>query len=727
MKRRKRTNKTSTKIRPVYNDSNNANGIQTEFKPARSKKKLLIILATAVVIILASTIYIWHLSQDLPPLTKLENIDPALATHVYSIDGEIIDSFHRKNRTIAPYYKFPEHLVQALLATEDRQFFDHWGVNLKSFFRALVVSLVTFEKAKGTSTLTMQLARNLNLGFGLERTWKRKIQEILTSIQIERTYSKREILEMYLNINFFGSNSYGIQSAANTFFTKDVDELNVEESALMIGVLKGQSLYNPLSNPDRAIVRRNIVLKSMLDVGYLTKSQYDSMAHMPITLNPSAEQKKVAPYFTEYIRQQLNRLQDSLDVNVYEDGLRVYTTLDARIQRYMDTAIDSVMPLFQRRIRSKSSLRKYLDSKADSTISDSIFNELTTVQIAFVCLDPHNGHILAMVGGRDFEKSQYNRSIQAPRQPGSAFKPFVYTAAIDNGYNPADEFLNQPFVLINDDGTRWTPHNYDNTVSGLMSLREALRGSKNLVSIRLIQEIGPSLVADYARRMGVSTRIRAVPSLALGSSEVYLIELVSAYSIFANNGVQVKPISILKIEDKTGNVIYQNRSPAREVLRKETAFIMNDLLQNVINHGTGYAVRRDYKFYEPAGGKTGTTNDYTDAWFVGFTPQVVSGVWVGFDDPQLSLGRAETGARAALPFWAKFMETMYDSIDFPTMEFPESPNVIQVRICKESKKRATMYCPDVVEELFIIKDAPTETCDVHVGRYSTQKGRRRRF
>jgi len=727
MKRRKRSNKTSTQLRAVYNGNNGYAGLRTNYTPSHSKKRLYITLASIIIVIIVTAVYIWHLSQDLPPLTKLENIDPALATHVYSIDGEIIDSFHRKNRTIAPFYKFPEHLVQALLATEDRGFFDHWGVNLKSFFRALFFSLVKFEKARGTSTLTMQLARNLNLGFGLERTWKRKFQEILTSIQIERTYSKKEILEMYLNINFFGSNSYGIQSAANTFFSKDVENLSIEESALMIGVLKGQSLYNPLSNPERAILRRNIVLKSMQDIGYITQAQFDSLSQLPITLNPSAEQKKIAPYFTEYIRQQLNRLQDSLDVNVYEDGLRVYTTLDTRLQKYMDAAIDSVLPSFQRRIRGKSSLRKYLNAKADSTISDSVFNELTTVQIAFVCLDPHNGQILAMVGGRDFEKSQYNRAIQAPRQPGSAFKPFVYTAAIDNGYNPADEFLNQPFVLINSDGTRWTPHNYDNSVSGLTSLREALRGSINLVTIRLIQEISPSLVAEYARRMGITTKIREVPSLALGSSEVYLIELVSAYGIFANNGVCVKPISILKIEDKTGNVIYQNRSASREVLRKETTYIMNDMLKHVINHGTGYAVRRDYKFYQPAGGKTGTTNDYTDAWFIGYTPQLVAGVWVGFDDPQLSLGRGETGAQAALPFWANFMEMVYDSIDFPQADFPESPNVVKIQICKETKKRATMYCPEVVEELFMLKDVPTESCDIHTGRFSTQKGRRRRF
>jgi penicillin-binding protein 1A len=332
-----------------------------------------------------------------------------------------------------------------------------------------------------------------------------------------------------------------------------------------------------------------------------------------------------------------------------------------------------------------------------------------------------------MVGGRDFNKSQYNRATQAPRQPGSAFKPLVYTSAIDNGKNPIDEYLNQPYVVINDDGTRWTPHNYDNTVSGHMSLREALYRSKNLVSIRLIMEIGPRLVAEYARRMGISTRIRPVPSLALGSSEVYLLELVSAYGIFSNSGVHFKPYSIIKVEDRTGNVIYQNRSAGREVLSKETTYIMNSMMQDVIRRGTGYAIRRDYTFYKPAGGKTGTTNDYTDAWFIGFTPHIAAGVWVGFDDHQLSLGSGETGARAALPFWGQFMKMVYDSIDFPAAEFAESPNVVKIKVCKETKKLVTEYCPEPIEELFNLKYVPTEKCDVHRGRDSVIRTRRRRF
>jgi len=723
MKRRRRNSSSSTKIKPVLAEKKP----ETEFRVSKPKHKMRLTLIWLLIAVafLSGGSYLYHLAQDLPSLTKLENIDPALATKVYSEDGEIIESFYQKNRTITPYAKFPEELITCLLATEDRRFFDHWGVNILSIFRSVYVNLTNFAIVEGSSTLTMQLAKNLY--FTLERTWARKIKEALTTIQIERTYSKREIIEMYLNIVFFGSNSYGVQAASKRFFSKDVEELTVEDCALLVGILKAQTLYNPLNNPERAIKRRNKVLGNLVEVGYISKITYDSLAAIPLNLEPSTEKGKIAPYFTEYVRQQLNQLQDSLNVNVYEDGLRVYTTLNTEVQHYMDAAIAEHMPLLQARVVRKRGMVRFKKQIVDSLGSDSLFNEMTTVQIAFICLDPSNGHILGMVGGRDFNKYKFNRATQAPRQPGSAFKPFVYTAAIDNGYSPADEFLNQPFVEINDDGSRWTPHNYDNTVSGYMSLREGLRRSKNLVSIRLIREITPKLVAGYAKRMGISTRIRAVSSLALGTSEVKPIELVSAYGVFSNKGVHIKPLSIIKIEDKTGNVIYRNRSIGREALSPETTQIMNNMLQDVVNHGTGYSVRRDFKFYEVAGGKTGTTNDYTDAWFIGFTPHLAAGVWIGFDDPSLSLGSGETGARTALPFWATFMKSVYDSLDFPVKKFAESPNVVKIKICKSTKKLITNYCPEPIEELFNLKFVPTEICDEHEGPQSVKRERRKRF
>jgi penicillin-binding protein 1A len=429
-----------------------------------------------------------------------------------------------------------------------------------------------------------------------------------------------------------------------------------------------------------------------------------------------------APYFTEYIRRQLNRLQDSLNVDIYEDGLRVYTTLNTQIQKYMEQAVDSTIDRIQERVRRQKPFEKFRE-----TLTDSAFQDITTMQIAFVALDPHTGQILAMISGRDFNKSKFNRITQMERQPGSAFKPFLYTAAIDNGYTASDEYLNQPTVEINQDGTRWTPKNYTSKVGGLMTLRQAFRNSINLVAVRLISDITPKTVVRYAKAMGISSRLRPFSSLALGSSEVIPLELVSAFGIFANNGVHVKPISILKIEDKNGNIIYQARPERREVLSAQTTYIMNNMLQDVMNRGTGYGVRRDYKFYHPAGGKTGTTNDNTNAWFLGFTPDIVAGVWVGLDDFQYNLGPGMSGAVAALPFWGRFMKTVYDSVDIKQNSFPDSPGIETLRICNETKKLATPYCPDTYEEIYNIKYKPNETCEKHEGPKTLQDRRRRRF
>lgn len=710
MKRRKRDNSTF---------------IQKESKePAISRhsanNKKYYIWGTIALVFLTACFYLYSLTTELPPLTSLERIDPALASRVYSENGEVIKSFFKFNRSFTPYYKFPDHLVKTLLSTEDKRFFDHWGVDLFGVARAILIDIIHLEKKHGSSTLSMQLARNLY--FGLQKTWDRKIKETMTALQIERTYSKREIIEMYLNINFYGSGAYGIESAARRFFSKKVEELTIAESALLIGVLNGQTYYNPIRHPERARFRRNVVLEMLHSSGYINRTQADSLKNLELELNTSKDENYSAPYFTEYVRRQLNELQDSLKVNVYEDGLKIYTTLNTEIQKYMEESVLANIDKMQERARNQRVFEKMKEE-----MGDTAFLDMTTLQIAFVCIDPSNGHILAMIGGRDFEKSKWNRATQMSRQPGSAFKPFLYTAAIDNGFNPSDEFLNQPVVVINPDGTRWTPSNYNEKVSGFMTLREAIRQSKNLVSIRLIQEITPRLVTSYAKRMGISTPLRPVPSLALGTSEVIPLELVSAYGVFSNNGVHVKPVSILRIEDKNGNVIYRDHPVRREVLSKETTYIMNDLLQGVVNQGTGYPIRRDYNFYQPAGGKTGTTNQFTDAWFVGFTPHLVAGVWVGFDDPKLTLGNGMAGGIAALPFWARFMKNVYDSISFPAAKFAEAPNVIRTRICKETKKLATSFCPEVVEELFNNKYVPTEKCDKHQGIERINTGRRRRF
>lgn len=671
-------------------------------------------------------LFIIYLIHGMPSLTQLENIDPPLVSRIYSEDGKVIHELFIHNRIYVPYDKLPEHTIDALLDTEDRDFFDHWGINIKRIPKAILVDLVTLSFRQGFSTITMQLARNLYFGFA--KNVVRKFREILTAVQIERTYSKREILEMYLNMAFFGHGTYGIQSASKKYFGKDVSELTAEESAILVAMLKGPNRYSPVNHPERVIQRRNLVLHNMLVCNNITNTEYDSLKQLPITLKELGETNSTAPYFTEYVRLQLNQLQDSLNVNVYEDGLNIYTTLNSTMQACMDSAVKKHMPELQDEVRNYLKRKQKRDKtraeekdKEFVEIPDSLFDEKSEVQIAFVAINHRNGHILAMVGGRDFQKTKFNRATQAKRQPGSAFKPFLYTAAIDNGYTPVDKILNQPVVINNPDGTRWDPENFSKDFGGLTTLREALRHSINLVAARLIIEIGPPVVVDYAHRMGISTRLRPFPTLALGSSEVIPLELVSSYGVFANQGVWVEPVSITRIEDRYGNVIYQSKTRQKEVLSRATSYILTNMLEDVINRGTGGSARWKYQFTKPAAGKTGTTDNYTDAWFIGFTPLLTAGVWVGLDDPQLKLGNGQTGSHAALPFWADFMKAVYDTLNLPAQNFKQPPEVVSLQVCEESGKIATNFCPKVITEVFNIKFHPTDQCDIHTKPDMKQK------
>lgn len=695
--------------RPVQN-----NKIAIIWNKIKKHKKLSI----AGLILLLFIGYFIYLIRGLPSLKKLENIDPALVTRIYSEDGELIHELFKFNRVYLPIEKIPGHTIKALLATEDRRFYQHWGIDIRRIPKVVLVNLSSLSFRQGFSTITMQLARNLYFGF--QKTLTRKFREILTALQIERTYSKQEILEMYLNVAYFGHGVYGIQAAAKKYFDKDASELTIEESATLIPLLKSPAYYSPIVHPGRAKSRRNLVLHNMQVMGYITAKQQDSLMNLPVKVQEFEHQGKIAPYFTEYVRQKLNHIGDSLEVDVYKDGLNVYTTLNSKIQAAMDSAIATYLPELQERVTRK--LQRF---KNRNEMSDSLFAEKSKVQIAFTAIDHRNGHILAMVGGHDFKESKFNRAVQARRQPGSAFKPFLYTAAMDNGYTTVDKFLNQPVVVINPDGTRWDPENYEKSFSGPTTLREGLRKSINLVAVRLIQEIGPSVVADYAHRMGISTPLRPFPTLALGSSEVIPLELTSAYGVFANKGVRVEPVAIARIEDRYGNVIYKTSVKRREVLSQATAYIMTNMLETVINRGTGARVRWKFNFYKTAAGKTGTTNNFTDAWFVGFTPTLTAGVWVGLDDPQLSLGPGESGAIAALPLWADFMKLVYEKINLPAETFKQPPDVIRLEVCEDSGKLATDYCPKVLDEIFNIKYHPTTKCDIHTG--PSQKNKQKRI
>lgn len=728
MKRRKRSTTSTKNIAPVFEERKVAKTV----KQGMSRKKLLIILCSIAVTLLGIIGFLYYLSLDLPSLKQLEHIDPELATKIFDSDGNLISTIYSKNRTFTPYNKIPKHVIDCLLATEDRRFYDHWGFDLIRFTKAAFVNLRHMSIQQGGSTLTQQLARNLYLG--LEQTITRKLREILTAIQIERTYSKTEIIEMYLNINPFGHNTYGIHAAARYFFSKDVSELTIEEGAVLIGVLNGQTIYNPIRHPDKSQERRNVVLYSLYDTGKISRAEYDSLKILPLKLSVSSEKYKTAPYFVDYIEKQLfYNLEDSLGFNTREDGLYVYTTLNSRLQHLMEQAIAERMPAIQERVRNTRDISKLREEFPNTAEGDSLFKDSSTLQIAFVCIDPKTGHVLAMVGGRDYDKYKFNNATMARRQPGSAFKPFIYTAAINDGHSPNEMLDDRPYVLNNPDGEEWRPQNYDKTFGPPMPMREALRRSRNLPAVWLIDKITPQSVVKYAKAMGITTTLRAFPSLALGTSEVIPLDLISSYGIFANDGVLVKPVTITRIEDKTRTVIYTAPIEEKRVLSEETTFIMNDLLQNVANNGTGATARTIYKvpYNIPIGGKTGTTNDNTDAWFVGFTPSLVAGVWVGFSDSQLKHGL--TGSQGALPFWATFIKSVYDSIPMPNASFPEQPpGVVKRRICSVTKKLATEYCPTSAnpandEEYFILKYLPEEHCEMHSGKPSSVTGRRKAF
>ncbi len=695
-------------------------------------------IAAGVIFILFVASMFW-ITRDLPSLTELEHFEPRLVTKVFSADSVVIKEFFTKRRDYVLLKDIPKTMQRAIIDIEDRKFYSHWGIDLKRFTKAAILLVTHFGVQEGASTLTQQLATDLY--YNKRDKYSRKIKEIFTAIQIERTYSKPEILEMYLNHIYFGHGNWGLKAATEYFFNKKVRDLNLEECALLAGVINLPEYYSPVKHPERAKRRRNLVLYVMWKNGDISEETYRQTSEKKIVLGGGKRigQTDIAPYFTEYIRQKLDKI---IGAGLYSGGYSIYTTLDSRAQAIAEKAVheklDKLQKNMQNRLKNKAKFKKFLDKFVPDPMEqeiyftnrakkDSLIDTKAAVQAALISVDPRNGHILAMVGGRDFNESKWNRAVQMKRQPGSSFKPFIYTAVIDNGYSPTFEILNQPVVLFLPGGKRWIPRNFDRDQSGPMMLRDALKKSKNLVSVRILQKIvKPSVVVKYAHRMGISTNLRAVDALALGTSEVIPMEITSAYGVFANKGIHVKPMSITKVVNRRGEVVYREIPESEEALSEETAYIMCHMLQTVVNEGTGVTARTVYDFRRPAGGKTGTTDDYTDAWFVGFTPQIATGVWVGLDNPSLSIGPNQTGAAAALPIWAKFMKATHDTLNLPIADFIMPDGVVKLKICRESKQIATEYCPEVIEEVFRADLAPTKECEIHSGRIGRERERKKK-
>ena len=678
--------------------------------------------------------FVLYLSKNLPSLEQLENYDPDLVTRIYSSDGKVLNELFVQKRVFIELDRIPEHMQYAVVASEDRRFFDHWGLSMRSIARAIMVNTLSLSYRQGFSTLTQQLARNLYKSVGFEDSILRKVKEMITAIQIERTYTKEEILEMYLNTVHFGHGTYGVEAATKRFFGKESKYLTIDESALLVGLLPAPASYSPIHHPERAFKRRNTVLRLMRDQGFINRGEFDENRARTLETVLEVPKRGSAPYFTEYVRRLLEKEDTELGINIYRDGLKIYTTLDSKLQSAAEKAVLSTVRDNQARLnkrlykdREEFENLAYLTIYPEDTLKmmlageGQLYKDLRDkllVQCAFVALDPNTGGILAMVGGRPDYHDQYNRAVQARRQPGSVFKPFVYTTALDNGYSVTEQLLNQPVVLNiqNMDGTwvKWKPQNYDGSTGGLTTFREGLRKSMNLISVRMVQQdIAPAeQVKQTAKRMGINTDIRAVDAIALGTSEVLPIEIVSAYSALANKGVYSKPFAITKIEDRYGNIIKEYYPERKEVLSEETAYLMTSLMQTVMDRGTGGSARWKYKFNRPAAGKTGTTQGWSDAWFVGFTPQIAAGGWFGVDDFKVPLGPGQDGSKAALPAWAKFMKAAHDTLELPLEKFEKPSGIIDKKVCVVTKKLPLPACP-IEQEIFKDGTEPTQNCKVH--------------
>ncbi len=576
-----------------------------------------------IFLIAFGSIYIYLIISDLPDISSLKSYRPLESTIVYSSDGKILAELYIERRTFIPEYNIPPLVKQAFIAIEDQRFYSHPGIDFIGILRALYKDILAGSFVEGGSTITQQLAKMLFLT--PEKTLQRKIKEAILSLQIEKRYTKDEILGIYINQVYFGSRAYGIEAAAHAYFGKSTFELNLAEVALLAGLPKAPSAFSPFKDPQKAYIRRSIVLQKMLENGFITKEQLISANAEPLP-QKNFPRRYNAPYLIEYLR---TNLENSYNENLYTGGLRIYSTIDSHMQTIAEQAVRQGVKTIEKRSGEG-------------------------VQGALVAIDLRTGHIKAMVGGTDFWQSQFNRAVSALRQPGSAFKPFVYAVAIENGMDVNDNILDGPISFRASDKKRvWSPKNYDNKYRGYISLKTALALSLNAATVRLASKVGIENIIDFIHRSGIHRNLDPYMPLALGASEVTLLELTSAYSVFAT-GRRITPIAYEKITNREGTVLEEIIPHSEEVLPHETVEKMRELLRSVVEEGTAQRAKElDRKVY----GKTGTTNNFSDAWFIGFDDRLLVGVWVGRDN-HTSIGEKETGASSALPIWIEFMKNI---------------------------------------------------------------------
>ena len=744
-------------------------------KPDRSRLYTIIVTTLWVLffgVIVLLPLYVYTVSSDfmglyggLPSLKDLENPKNDLSSELYSADNVLMGKYFRENRSPVTYEELSPNLVNALVATEDIRFTEHSGIDLQSMGRVawgVFKYVITFGHSGlegGGSTLTQQTAKNLYRTRGQNegplmkvpglRMLIIKTKEWIVAVQLERRYTKKEILAMYLNTAGFSSNSFGIKVAAKTFFNKPTYDLNVEEAATLVGMLQASTYYNPVRNPENSRRRRNVVMNQMRKYGSLAQPTYDSLAQLPMTLDYKVEDHNEGPatYFRSVIRGWLLSWAKEHDYDLFEDGLKIYTTIDSRMQEHAEVAVKTHMKELQRKFekhwgkenpwrdeegneledfiprlakrthRYRGLTKKYgegndsIDIIMNTPVATQVFSwetENSTVDTVlspidsikymqrflhtgFTSMDPHNGEIKAWVGGINHQFFKYDHVKQGKRQPGSTFKPFVYAAAIDNGYSPCFEVVDAPvtFTVVKDgEEQTWTPKNAEGFYSGdKMTIRQAMARSKNSITAFVMKRLGPRTVVDYARRMGITSNIQAVPSLALGGGgDVSLYELAGAYSTFVNHGTWTEPVFITRIEDKDGNIVYEHPVNTREALSEETAYLMLYMLRGATEEddGTGAGIPSVLKDNNEIGAKTGTTSNYSDGWFMGVTKDLVSGAWVGGDNRSvhfktLALGQ---GARMAMPMWVEYMKLVYadDRLDYKKGSFERPARGLSIEL-----------------------------------------------
>jgi penicillin-binding protein 1A len=756
--------------------------------------------------LLSVALLFFYYSNHLPDFKPLKEPNLNVYSVVYSEEDEVVGKFLMENRIPISYERMPKSLVQVFIAAEDADFFQHKGIDYKGIARAMFKNLMAGRIVQGGSTITQQVTKTFFLT--PKRSLLRKLKEVAYAFGLERNLTKEEILNLYLNNIYLGNGAYGVEAASESYFNKRVDQLNLAEMAMMAGIVKAPSRYSPIHNLKRAKDRQAYVLTQMAELGFISQEQKARILRTPLKIQSkeSAYFSK-APYFTEFIRQQVEKKYGK--EKLYQDGLRIYTTIDLSLQRMAQNSLEAGLRELDKRQGFRGPIQrlsqkevKDLLSKKKGTLTPLSMNEIfegvilskddskkifvvwvedrkgilpfsevawalnikptpqfspgnmktpsdllktgdvvqvkvkgsptkdqpllltleqePLVQGALVCIDPKTGYVKAMMGGRDFIESQFNRAVHSRRQPGSAFKPIIYAAALEKGYTPSTILMDSPVEYSDPDGTYWAPKNYDKNFMGPITFRNALAHSRNVVTVKILEDIGVSFVLKFIKKLGIDSPIKRDLSIALGTSGISMLEFTGAFSTFANGGERIKPIFIKKIVSMKDEVLEENypyvefeekeeeeeipevSSPVQKerAISPQNAFLMTHLLQGVVQHGTG---QRAKVLGRPIAGKTGTSSDYADAWFIGYTPSFLTTVWVGFDD-KVSLGNNETGARAALPIWISFMDQALRNTPVETFKVPSGITMVKVNI--ETGLPINEDSKDAVIEAFVEGSVP---------------------